>query len=109
MDTPYFDVRVIDLTKPMHRDMMKYDSFVISMCMEGDCKIHVRSTGDEIVLKEGNSTLIPAAIADYDIIPLFGTVRILDAYIDNWDKNIVHRAKRFIHSTRNRIIVRYEK
>lgn len=109
MDTPYFDVRVMDLTKPMHRDMMKYDSFVISMCIEGDCKIQVRSTGDEIVLKEGNSTLIPAVLANYDIIPLSGKVRILDAYIDNWDKNIVHRVKRFIHSTRNRKVTRYEK
>ena len=100
MDTPYFDVRVIDLTKPMHRDMMKYDSFIITMCMEGDCKVHVRSTGDEIILKEGNSTLIPAAIADYDVIPLHGRTRILDAYIDNDNKSIVHRVKRFIHSTR---------
>ena len=100
MDTPYFDVRVIDLTKPMHRDMMKYDSFIITMCMEGDCKIHVRSTGDEIFLKEGNSTLIPAAIADYDVIPLHVRARILDAYIDNDNKSIVHRVRRFIHSTR---------
>lgn len=100
MDTPYFDVRVIDLTKPMHREMMKYDSFIITMCMEGDCKIHVRRTGDEIILKEGNSTLIPAAIADYDVIPLHGRARILDAYIDNANMSIVHRVKRFIHSTR---------
>lgn len=101
MDTPYFDVRVIDLTKPMRRDMMKYDSFVISMCMQGDCKIHVRGTGDEIVVKEGNSTLIPASIADYDVIPMHGKALILEAYIDNWNKNLIHRVRRFIHSTRN--------
>lgn len=100
MDTPYFDVRVIDMTKPMHRDMMKYDSFIITMCIEGGCKIHVRSTDDEIILREGNSTLIPSAIADYDVIPINGTARILDAYIDNNNNSIVHRVKRFIHSTR---------
>jgi len=83
MDTPHFSVRVIDLTKPMHRDMMRYDSFIIVMCMEGDCKIRVRSTGEEIILNEGNSTLMPAAIADYGILPIRETVRILEALIDN--------------------------
>lgn len=83
MDTPHFNVRVIDLTKPMHRDMMKYDSFIITMCMEGDCKIQVRSTGDEIFVNEGNSTLIPAAIADYDVLPMHGPARILEAFVDN--------------------------
>lgn len=83
IDSPYFSVCVMDVTKPFHRDMMKYESFIIAMCLEGDCLIHVRSTGDEVMLKQGNSTLIPAAIADYDIIPLHGTTRILDAYIDN--------------------------
>lgn len=72
VDTPYFDVRVMEVSKPFHRDLIKYDSFIITMCMEGDCKIHIRSTGDEILLKEGNSTLIPAAIANYDIIPQKG-------------------------------------
>lgn len=83
MDTPHFSVRVIDLTKPIHRDMMKYDSFVIAMCMEGDCKIHVRRTGAEISVNKGNSMLIPAVIADYDVIPIQGTARILEAFIDN--------------------------
>lgn len=83
MDTPHFSVQVIDLTKPMHRDMMEYDSFIIMMCMEGECKIQVHSTGDEIVVNEGNSTLIPASIADYDVIPIHGTSRILEAFIDN--------------------------
>lgn len=83
IDSPYFSVCVMDVTKPFHRDMMKYESFIIAMCIEGDCLVHVRSTGDEVMLKQGNSTLIPAAVADYDIIPLQGTTRILDAFIDN--------------------------
>jgi mannose-6-phosphate isomerase len=53
------------------------------MCIEGDCVIHVRSTGDEILLKEGHSTLIPAAIADFELWPQQGKTRILDAFIDN--------------------------
>ena len=83
IDTPYFDVRVMEVSKPFHRDLRKYDSFIITMCIEGDCVIHVRSTGDEILLKEGHSTLIPAAIADFELWPQQGKTRILDAFIDN--------------------------
>lgn len=97
IDTPYFDVRVTEISKPFHRDLRKYDSFIITMCIEGDCKVHIRSTGDEIVLKKGNSTLIPAAIADYDIIPLYGQTRILDAFIDNMDRTLSGKVTRFLH------------
>lgn len=100
MDTPYFDVRIMEINKSFHRDLLKYDSFIITMCIEGDCKIHVRSTGDEILLKEGNSTLIPAAIADVNIIPQGNKSRILDAYIDNNEISIANRVKRFLHASR---------
>ena len=99
MDTPYFDVRIMEVNKPFHRDLMKYDSFIIIMCIEGDSKIQVRSTDEEILLKEGNSTLIPAAIADYDVIPQQGKTRILDVYIDNMDRSITSKVTRFLHLT----------
>lgn len=69
------------------------------MCIEGDCKIHVRSTDEEILLKQGNSTLIPAAIANYDVIPLNGKTRSLDAFIDNMDRSITSQVTRFLHIT----------
>ena len=99
IDSPYFSVRVTDLSDTFHRNLTKYDSFIITMCIKGDCKIVVRSTGDEIILKEGNSCLIPATIADYDIVPLKGKVRVLDAFIDNKDKSLAHRITRFLHLT----------
>lgn len=99
IDSPYFSVRVLDLSKAFHRDLRKYDSFIITMCIEGNCKIRVRSTGEEVLLKQGNSTLIPAAIADYDIIPLSGKTRILDAFIDNMDRSITSKVTRFLHLT----------
>lgn len=99
IDTPYFDVRVMDIAKPFHRNLLKYDSFVISMCIEGDCKIRVRSTGEEILLQEGHSTLIPAAIADYDVIPQKSNTRLLDAYIDNKNRSLSHKMTRFLHIT----------
>lgn len=99
IDSPYFSVRVMEISKPFHRDLMKYDSFIITMCIEGDCKIYVRSTGEEVLLKQGNSTLIPAAIADYDIIPQNGKSRILDAFIDNMDRSLTSKVTRFLHLT----------
>ena len=101
IDSPYFDVRVMEVSEPFHRNLLKYDSFIISMCIEGDCKIRVRSTGDEIILHEGCSTLIPAAIADYDVIPLKGSSRLLDAFIDNKDSSLTGMITRFLHITKH--------
>lgn len=99
IDSLYFTVRVTELTEPFHRNLMKYDSFIISMCIQGDCIIRVRSTGEEVLLHEGWSTLIPAAIADYDVIPLYGKTRVLDTFINNKDKSLGRRITRFLHVT----------
>ena len=99
IDSPYFDVRVMEITTPFHRNLLKYDSFIITMCISGDCKIRVRSNGDEITLREGHSTLIPAAIADYDVLPLGRSTRLLDAFIDNMDRSLNGRMTRFLHAT----------
>ena len=99
IDSPYFSVRIMEVSKSFHRDLRKYDSFIITMCIEGDCRIRVRSIGEEILLKQGNSTLIPAAIANYDVIPLNGKTRILDAFIDNMDRSITSKVTRFLHLT----------
>ena len=97
IESPYFSVRMMEVSKPFHRDLKKYDSFIITMCIEGDCKIRVRSTDEEILLKQGYSTLIPAVIADYDIIPQRGKTRILDAFIDNMDRSLTSKVTRFLH------------
>lgn len=99
IDSPFFSVRVTELTEPFHRNLIKYDSFVISMCLKGDCKICIRSTKDEILLKEGYSCLIPAAIADYDVIPVGDKTKVLDAFIDKKDRSLGNRITRFLHIT----------
>lgn len=82
IDSKYFNVRIIETDKKFHCDLIKNDSFVIAMCIKGDCKIKT-SNDCEILLKEGFSCLIPSAIADYDIIPdnKDGKTKVLDAYI----------------------------
>lgn len=99
VESPYFSVRVTDLDRPFHRNLLKYDSFIITLCIEGDCLIKPRATGDGIVLREGNSCLIPAAIADYDVIPVHKKTRVLDAFIDNKDRSIGSKITRFLHVT----------
>lgn len=98
IDTPYFGVRVMEIVeRSFHRDLRKYDSFVISMCIEGDCEIRVRSTGDVVLLKQGWSMLVPAAIADYDVVPLTSRSRLLDAFIDNRADSLGKRVNKFLH------------
>ena len=83
IDSPFFNVRVVDIDQRFHRNLVKYDSFVITMCLKGSCHIKIRSTQDEVILHEGNSCLIPAVIADYDVEPIEGHTLLLDAFIDN--------------------------
>ncbi len=83
LNTPYFSIKVIETAESFHRNMIKYDSFIILMVLNGDCKLRVRSTGNEVTVLEGNSCLMPASIADYDIIPTNGKTKVLEAFINN--------------------------
>ena len=96
IDTPHFGVRILEAAERFHRNLLKYDSFIISMCIEGDCTIRLRSNGQETLLREGYCTLIPAAIADYDVIPLHGKTRLLDSFINN-SGNALQRITRIWH------------
>ena len=97
ISSPYFSVRVTELTRPFHRNLLKYDSFVICMCLEGDCTIIIRPTDEEVTIKAGNSCLIPASIADYDVVPINERTRVLDAFIDNMDRSMAGIVTRFLH------------
>ncbi|MBO4451009.1 MAG: mannose-6-phosphate isomerase [Bacteroidaceae bacterium] len=98
LDTPYFSIRIIEASQPFHRNVVKYDSFFILMNLRNDCTIRIRSTEDKILLPEGTSCLIPAAIADYDIIPTNETTKILEAFINN-RKSLKSLISDFLHWT----------
>lgn len=95
--SPYFNVKVMECTEIMHRNLLRFDSFIIVMCLEGKCKIRIRQTQDEVTLSQGDTTLIPAAVADYDVIPQEGSVRHLEAFIDNMDTTLAGKLTRFLH------------
>lgn len=95
VESPYFVVKLLEVNRSFHRKLFKYDSFVICMCVEGDCNIRINSTAGygsgvmpevcSIYLSEGNSCLIPASVADYYVEPMnqSGTTKLLETYIDN--------------------------
>lgn len=47
LDTPYFDVRILEVNKPFHRDLMKYDS-LSSRCV---LKVIVKSMCEALVMR----------------------------------------------------------
>lgn len=83
LNTPYFSIKVVEATSPFHRNMLKYDSFIIMMNLKGDCQLQVHATQETIALPEGASCLIPAAVADYDILPSAPSAKVLEAFINN--------------------------
>ena len=97
MESKFFSARVTEFSHEFHRNLLKYDSFIITMCLKGDCVIRVRQSGDEVVLKEGYSCLIPAAVADYDIRPVGEKSKVLDAFVDNQRGGMVNRIHRLFH------------
>lgn len=91
----FFVVKLLEVNRAFHRKLYKYDSFIVYMCLEGNCTIRINSTrgfGENaeppirtITLTEGNSCLIPAGVADFHVTPHNdnGITRLLEAYIDN--------------------------
>lgn len=97
IDSEFFSVRVIDVAETFHRNLIKFDSFIIALAVEGTCKIRIRSTKAEAIIGEGYACLIPALLADYDIIPINGKVKLLEAFIDNKDGSLLSRVSKFFH------------
>lgn len=93
----FFVTKLLEVNRAFHRKLYKYDSFIIYMCLSGDCTIKIKSTEGygwwkmpqkeyrEIHLTEGNSCLIPASVADFHVTPHNdkGVTRLLETYIDN--------------------------
>ncbi|MBR2981106.1 MAG: class I mannose-6-phosphate isomerase [Odoribacter sp.] len=84
-----FSIKLLQVNRAFHRKLYKYDSFVIYMCLEGNAIITLRDTKESITLTEGNSCLIPAGVADFDVAPnnSSGITKLLEVYIDNKNFN----------------------
>ncbi len=96
LNTPFFSIKIVETNEPFHRNMIKYDSFIIIMNIGEPFTIRVRATGDEVLVPADSSCLIPAAIADYELIPAHGSAKVLEAFINN-KKSIGKTVKDFFH------------
>lgn len=82
----YFHTNVIELDNHIERNLLDRESFVIYMCLEGECTLHLNNSDaeDSVTLQAGRSCLVPASIANL-IINTKKTdekVRLLEVYID---------------------------
>jgi len=96
LNTPFFSIKIVETNEPFHRNMIKYDSFIIIMNIGVPFTIRVRATGDEVLVPAESSCLIPAAIADYELIPNHGSAKVMEAFINN-KKSIGKTVKDFFH------------
>ena len=91
LDTSFFSVTTSSLTGPIHRRLLRHDSFVICVALRGNVRIKLRNAPtdlNEAVLREGQACFIPAAVADYDLEPMIlppdltlTSPTIMEAYI----------------------------
>lgn len=76
----FFTVRMQRLTTEISRNLKHYDSFVVYVCMRGECMI-----GDSVHLKQGYSCLVPASCTEFKITPCGekGMAELLEVFVNN--------------------------
>ena len=79
LSTPYFSVSLYDMTEDITCDYSELDSFVIFVCIEGECRM-VDDTQNSITLRAGETVLLPAVTQSVNIIPV-EKVKLLEAYV----------------------------
>lgn len=77
---PYFVSNLIEFEKPYDFDYSAIDSFVIYMCMEGECRIFYHPDQEAVSCKAGETVLIPAELKEILIEPVKKT-KLIEIYI----------------------------
>ena len=76
---PYFNTNILEFNKSMEIDYINLDSFVIYICLDGDCNI--QTEGEEAVsLVKGETVLIPANLRSLILAPKQKT-KLLEVFI----------------------------
>ena len=75
----YFTTDLLQLNKTVDRNYSTIDSFVVYICMGGECTI-TDDKGNELSVKQGESILIPADTQSVKIVPQ-GEVLLLETYV----------------------------
>ncbi len=79
VDCIYFTTNVMNFNKPVEKDFILIDSFVIYMCTEGEGEI-LYGEGESVSFAKGETILIPAVLKNLTIKP-FKESTLLEIYI----------------------------
>jgi len=78
----YFTTNIIALDTEIEMDYYWLDSFVIYMALQGDTQIKYAANEKPIVIKQGETVLLPAILKEIFIKPLSKESKILEVYIE---------------------------
>jgi mannose-6-phosphate isomerase len=79
-DCIYFTTQLLEIDQPMERSYERLDSFVIFICLDGNCSL-CDNQGNEISVHQGETVLFPADTGSVTLKPN-GEARLLETYID---------------------------
>ena len=79
-DCKYFHTNLLDLDKSIERDYSNLDSFVIFMCLNGECDL-IDANGNKTNVGRGETILLPAALKNVNIDIKSKEVKLLEVYI----------------------------
>lgn len=91
-EEPQYKLSKLTLTEPLKVNTADLDTFLVYMCLEGSAAIYVGDElkeGDEdntFVLGQGETTLIPADVTNFYIIPLTAECTVLETYTPGADE-----------------------
>lgn len=76
----YFTTNLLELDKTLVQELGDKDSFVIFICMDGECEIK-DARYNQVKLKQGETLLVPAENASKITIMPKGKVQLLETYV----------------------------
>lgn len=75
----HFTTSVYDMSESINCDYSELDSFVILICIDGECDV-TDNEGNEVRLSKGETILLPAAIQEVNISPIGDRAKLLEVY-----------------------------
>lgn len=79
VENEYFKTNIFEFDKKIQFDTGLMDSFVIHVCVDGEYAL-TSANNEPLVIKKGESVLIPAALNIYEVTPTC-SARILEVFI----------------------------
>lgn len=76
---PYFTTNMLVFDQRMESDYYYLDSFVIYICLEGQCVLQY--PGGDMMIKAGDTCLLPAEIKQMAFVPEAGPCKLLEVYM----------------------------